>query len=194
VSWIRQLKRLLLLKFIKRKGLHSFNNMIKHTIQSIFIISIVVLTGCQPKESLTLEVSSASSIIQEIESHAGSEAVLLNFWATWCKPCVEEFPIIVDLMEKYSDQELETYFVSVDFIDNQNAVIEFLKQQGVTGLSFIKSDGNDNFFINTMNSKWTGAVPFTVLYSKATGQVVHYWEGGADREQFEQAILLAINT
>ena len=100
-----------------------------------------MLAGCQSKESLTLEISSANSIIQRIESHAGSEAVLVNFWATWCKPCVEEFPIIVDLKEKYSNQELETYFVSVDFIDNQNAVINFLTQQGVTGLSFIKPDG-----------------------------------------------------
>ncbi|MFC1550622.1 TlpA family protein disulfide reductase [Candidatus Neomarinimicrobiota bacterium] len=182
------------MKFIRGKSTESFNNMIKHTIRTVLISSAIMLAGCQSKESLTLEISSANSIIQRIESHAGSEAVLVNFWATWCKPCVEEFPIIVNLKEKYSNQELEAYFVSVDFIDNQNAVINFLTQQGVTGLSFIKPDGEDNSFINAINSKWTGAVPFTVLYSKSSGQITHYWEGAADREQFEQAIILAINS
>jgi len=168
--------------------------MIKQTILTVLIFYALMLAGCQSNESLTLEISDANSILERIESHAGSESVLINFWATWCKPCVEEFPMIVDLKEKYSDQGLETYFVSVDFIDNQNAVIKFLEQQGISGLSFIKTDGEDNSFINTINSKWTGAVPFTVLYSKSSGEVAHYWEGAANREQFEQAIILAINS
>jgi thiol-disulfide isomerase/thioredoxin len=162
--------------------------------RNLLPIFIILLIGCQSKTTLRLETSPAEAILERIKSHTGSEAVLINFWATWCQPCVEEFPIITDLTDKYLGQELITYFVSVDFTDNRDAVMAFLEEQGVTGLSFIKQDGNDNNFINSISADWTGAVPFTMLFSKSDGAIAHLWEGAASREQFEQAILSAINS
>jgi thiol-disulfide isomerase/thioredoxin len=122
--------------------------------------------------------------------HRGEEAVLLNFWATWCAPCVEEFPMIVDLARNYQSEGLKVYFVSVDWLDQIAQVRTFLERQGVSGTSFIK-DQKDQPFIDGIAEAWTGAVPFTIVYSKRTGEVVDLWEGKAPREKFESAMMSA---
>ena len=71
---------------------------------------------------------------------------MLNFWATSCAPCVEEFPMIVDLSDEY-ENELSVYFISMDWLDEKEKAISFLKKQGVDGVTFIK-DEKDNAFIN----------------------------------------------
>ena len=126
-----------------------------------------------------------------VMEHRGEEAVLLNFWATWCAPCVEEFPLIVDLARTWQSKGLKVYFVSVDWLEQSDQVRTFLDRQDVTGTSFIK-DQKDQPFIDGIAEAWTGAVPFTIVYSKRSGEVVDYWEGKAPREKFEAAIKAAL--
>ncbi|MCH8328633.1 MAG: TlpA family protein disulfide reductase [Candidatus Marinimicrobia bacterium] len=116
----------------------------------------------------------------------GEQAVLVNFWATWCAPCVEEFPMMMDLAGQLADSGLTTYFVSVDFIDERERVVEFLTSQGVTGLSFLK-DEKDMPFINGIDENWTGAVPYTVVFGRKDGKVSEFWEGQADSTKFNTA-------
>jgi thiol-disulfide isomerase/thioredoxin len=134
----------------------------------------------------------STDIITQVAKHKEQEAVLVNFWATWCAPCVEEFPMIVDLASTWQDKGLKIYFVSVDWLEQIDRARAFLKKQGVTGVSFIK-DQKDNPFIDGITDTWTGAVPFTVTYSKRTGDIVDYWEGKAPREKFEAAIKAALS-
>ena len=68
--------------------------------------------------------TTASEINQKIKSYKGNKVVLLNIWALWCVPCVEEFPMIVDLDKEI--EELEVIFVSADFEDQFNEVRSFL--------------------------------------------------------------------
>jgi thiol-disulfide isomerase/thioredoxin len=142
-------------------------------------------------ETLTLERVTAVDILQKVVEHKGENAVVLNVWATWCAPCVEEFPMIVDLGRTYRDKGLAVYFVSVDWLDQATQVTAFLEMQGVGGLSFIK-DEKDQPFIDAISREWTGAVPFTIVYGRQSGEVVDYWEGKAPREKFEIAVQAAL--
>ena len=92
--------------------------------------------------------------------------ILINFWATYCVPCIEEFPMIVDLSKKYSEKGMQIYFVSADWLDRKKEVRDFLLEKDVKGLSFIKEEGNDNNFINEISREWSGALPFTIVYDK----------------------------
>lgn len=159
----------------------------KYLLLTVFMF----LASCE-RPTLSLTETTADQILQSIEVHSGREAVLINFWATWCQPCVEEFPLIVALDKEYFSQGLKTYFISVDFTDSRNQVQTFLELQGVTGLSFLKTDGNDNDFINTIHPKWTGAVPFTLVFSKSEGEVIDYWEGAEKEIRFRTAIEKAL--
>lgn len=156
------------------------------------LLLVVGLSGCrQSAVPVILKRATATDIIQKVAEHKGREAVLVNFWATWCAPCVEEFPMIVDLGRSHRGEGLIVYFVSVDWLDQTEQVAAFLERHGVEGLNFIK-DEKDNPFIDGISREWTGAVPFTIVYGRRSGAVVDLWEGKAPREKFEAAIQAAL--
>ncbi|MDZ7694222.1 MAG: TlpA disulfide reductase family protein [Balneolaceae bacterium] len=139
-------------------------------------------------DSPALNEVNGEELEQLINSYEGEKAVLVNMWATWCGPCVEEFPHIVKLQRKYKD-ELQVIFVSADF--DKETARGFLKEQGVDWTTYFKT-GNDQDFINTISDKWTGAMPFTKIISKK-GNLVASWENKADFETFESNIKQALN-
>jgi len=143
-------------------------------------------------EEVNLLTDIASEEIETViaRHNAEGKVVLVNIWATWCGPCVEEFPDIVELRHKYKD-ELEVIFISADFPEERERAIQFLKDQNVTWETYMKT-GKDEPFINAISQDWTGALPFTKIYSK-NGQITSYWENKASLEQFETAIKEALN-
>lgn len=153
---------------------------------------LITIFSCD-KESLRLIIVDASEINYQINKHKGSEVVLINFWATYCAPCIEEFPMIVDLSNEYKDQGLKVYFVSADWSDREKEVLDFLKRQGVRGISFIKEEGNDNNFINEISKEWSGALPFTLVYDK-NGNLSDFWEMEKNKNRFESAIIKALES
>ena len=152
-------------------------------------IILILIIGCEQPD---LHHATAESIYYNVISKKGEEAVLLNFWATWCAPCVAEFPMIVDLADEY-ENDLAVYFISVDWLDEKKKAISFLKKQGVDWTTFIK-DEKDNAFINGIHAEWSGALPFTILYGKTSGEVVDFWEGEQPDERFTKAVNAAINS
>ena len=93
----------------------------------IIVLSAFILT--QSCSQVELIPSTSEQIMSKIKSFSSQKAVLLNIWALWCVPCVEEFPMIVDLDDEYD--ELEIIFVSADFHEQKSEVQKFLKKQGL---------------------------------------------------------------
>lgn len=140
-----------------------------------------------------METVDAAALHQQIATHKGKEAVLVNFWATTCAPCLKEFPMIVELSNKYKDNGIKIYFVTTDWMDYKDRAIAFLEKQGVKGVTFIKEEGNDNNFIRAINDDWSGALPFTIVFDK-NGNITDHWEMEKDKTRFESAIKKAIES
>ena len=100
---------------------------------------------------------------------------VVNFWATWCAPCLEEFPDFIRLGKDLADQGVEVFFVSMDFEDEKPAVEAFLAEQGYSDTSYLRI-GKDSEFIPAIQEAWTGALPATFLYSQ-NGSLVDFWQG-----------------
>lgn len=160
--------------------------------KKIFLLLLILFLGCNNSD-IKLKTVDASDINNQIKKHKGSKAVLINFWATYCVPCIEEFPMIVDLSKKYSEKGMQIYFVSADWLDRKQEVRDFLLEKDVKGLSFIKEEGNDNNFINEISREWSGALPFTIVYDK-NGNLSDYWEMKKNKDRFESAIIKAIKS
>ena len=96
----------------------------------------------------------------------------------------------LELSKRYSD-DLKVYFVSTDWLENKKDVIRFLEKNNIDGISFLKEEGNDFNFINTINEQWSGAMPFTIIYDK-NGNVSSYWENIEDKTFFESAVNKAL--
>ena len=159
----------------------------KKTIQFFFLFTVAMaFKGCS---EVNLVVADSHGLLEHVSSFKGEKAVLLNVWALWCVPCVDEFPMIVDLENEID--ELEVVFISADFDDQVDAVKDFLGNQGVKDVSFYKKE-KDESFINGLHPQWTGSLPFTVIYAKTTGEIVDFWEGKKPESQFRHTIEHAI--
>jgi thiol-disulfide isomerase/thioredoxin len=122
----------------------------------------------------------------------GANVVLVNVWATWCVPCMEEFPHLVRLRRAYAERGLRVILVSGDFAGELPRVRMFLATQGVDFVSYIKS-GDDMEFINALSPRWSGALPATFIYDGG-GSLRQMWESQASYERFERGVLEVLNS
>lgn len=157
----------------------------------IIIITLLILAGCE-RSDIQMKTVDAKALHKQIAKHKGQEAVLVNFWATTCSPCLKEFPMVMELSKAYKDKGMQVYFVTTDWTDYRDKALAFLESKGFKGLTFMKEEGNDNNFIRAVSDDWSGALPFTIVYDKE-GEVTQLWEMEQDRSYFESAIIRAIN-
>ena len=107
---------------------------------------------------------------------------VINFWATWCAPCVKELPYFDSLQTTHADQNLEVILVSTDFKRNlENRVKPFVKDRKIISTVVFIDESNPNNFIDLVSPEWSGAIPATLIVSGKTGKSVFH-EGELDYE------------
>ena len=119
---------------------------------------------------------------------AKGKVLVVNFWATWCAPCRKEMPELVALAAKYRARGLEFATVAIDEESDRKAVVEFLDKSKVPPPAFIKNFSSDEKFISLVDPRWSGGLPFTVVYDRA-GRKARVFPGEVDLKQLEAAIL-----
>ena len=100
---------------------------------------------------------------------------VVNFWATWCKPCVEELPLFQNAISTYKDQPVKIILVSQDAKTRVLQVAQFMQKKQYTAECFVLSAGNPNVWIDKIEPKWSGTIPATILYKN--GEKVNFHEG-----------------
>lgn len=92
---------------------------------------------------------------------------IINFWATWCKPCVKELPAFEKIATNYSDKKVKVLLVSLDFTDKiESQVIPFIKKNNIQSEVVLLDDADANSWIPKVSAEWSGAIPATVIYKK----------------------------
>lgn len=114
--------------------------------------------------------------------------VLLNFWATWCVPCREEFPELSKLQKRHGAAGFQMIGISTDFAKERAAVETFLAEQRPPFPNYRKkSGGDDEDFIEAVDSAWGGELPFSVLYDRS-GKKVRVYSGSLPLRAAEKEI------
>ena len=91
---------------------------------------------------------------------------LINFWATWCGPCVKEMPYIQEVARYYEGQAFKLILVSLDFEKHiETRLISFLNKHNITGEQYVLLDGKTNKWIDKVDPEWSGAIPITIVYN-----------------------------
>jgi thiol-disulfide isomerase/thioredoxin len=159
--------------------------MIKKTLILLFAL-FLAYAG----KSFSQEIKPISTIeeMQQIKDTNKDKVMLINFWATWCKPCVKEFPELVKLYNNYKDKGFELIFISVDVPEDiESKVIPFLKKQGVDFVSYYNKFDKPEELINYIDKNWEGAIPSTYIYDKEGNLTTHIL-GSKSYEEFEKEI------
>lgn len=98
--------------------------------------------------------------------HLGSDTTyVINFWATWCKPCIEELPYFESFNQKYGDKRVKIILVSLDFPDKvESRLIPFIEKKKLKSTVIFLEDGKYNSWIDKVSPEWSGAIPVTYIY------------------------------
>lgn len=121
---------------------------------------------------------------------SGGRAVLVNVWATWCRPCREEMPDLVRLQRNLGPRGFRLLLVCADFPGERGAAEAFLREQGVDFTTYFKT-GEDMAFINGLDAEWSGALPASFLYD-GKGRLLDSWIGKRDNATLERKVLDAL--
>lgn len=163
--------------------------------KSIFVLSLVfsLSAGVPDLRSQTLWTSRRVEPINEqglrqlIHERAG-RILLLNVWATWCKPCVEEFPKLIRLQHTYRDSLVDIIAISVDYPDEvASKILPFLDSLGVTFTVLVSDIPKPEDLIKTLNPAWSGSVPATFVFDRH-GQRRAFLLGQKNFETFKDAV------
>ena len=117
---------------------------------------------------------------------------LVNFWATWCAPCVAEFHEFVTIHRMYRHRDFELVLVSLNRPDEDKNVLAFLKKQQASNKNLIFASAEREKLINAFDPNWEGEVPYTVLLDP-DGKVVYRETGSIDALALKRAIVKAMN-
>lgn len=90
---------------------------------------------------------------------------VVNFWATWCGPCVKELPYFEEITDNYADKPLKVILVSLDFKRQiEKKFIPFLKKNKINSDVVLLLDGNEGEWIDKVDTSWSGSIPITIVY------------------------------
>lgn len=111
---------------------------------------------------------------------------VVNFWATWCAPCVREIPAFEKLNAQYKDQKVKVLLVSLDFPNQlENRVIPFIERHQMKSTVFLLDDPNANAWIDKVSPEWSGAIPATMIYS---GDFRQFYEQEFEYEELQHIV------
>ena len=93
---------------------------------------------------------------------------VINFWATWCKPCVEELPYFEKLYNNHQSEKVKIVLVSLDFPKQlETKLIPFVEEHKLKSDVVALTDIDFNTWIDKVSPEWSGAIPVTVVYNAA---------------------------
>lgn len=124
----------------------------------------LLLALCTVKAQSVSHVYKIDQLLKRI-SHPDTIYVV-NFWATWCKPCVQELPAFDSLHIAKKSSNIKVLLVSLDFSDQvEKNVNPFLKKRNMLAECVLLDEVNGNTYINAISPQWSGAIPATLIKS-----------------------------
>lgn len=161
--------------------------------KSIFILFIFIgLISCKK------EVAQISSVktytyneLKPLLERNDDKTYIINFWATWCAPCVKELPYFEKIKQKYSDKNVEVLLVSLDFPRQvEKKLIPFINRKKLKAEVVLLDDVNEDNWIKAIDDSWSGAIPATIIYNKNSRK---FYEQSFDYKTLEIELLTFLN-
>jgi thiol-disulfide isomerase/thioredoxin len=124
---------------------------------------------------------------QKLIEHYHGKPLLVNFWATWCEPCRDEYPMLNELAKQYGPQGFKVLGVSMDDDGDLILMRRFLARYKPVFPNYRKKAGEEEQFRQAILPGWNGTLPATLFYGK-DGRMAGHVIGEGTRESYEKTI------
>lgn len=139
------------------------------------------------KEPVTLEKIDAAGV-KALRENATDKTVLVNFWATWCAPCVAEIPDLVKTWRMYRKRPFDLVTISINYPDEEKPVRKFLEENLVASRNYISGSMDPYELMRAFDPEWNGGVPYSMVIAPG-GRVLHKGTGTLDILKTRRLIL-----
>jgi thiol-disulfide isomerase/thioredoxin len=130
---------------------------------------------------------------QDLVAQYRGKPLLVTFWATWCEPCRDEYPMLNELAKQYAPQGLHVVGVNLDDDGDLILMRRFMARYKPVFPNFRKKKGGESDFVNAVLPGWNGAIPASVFYAKDGRQIGHL-VGENNRDTYEAAIRMVLSS
>jgi len=158
---------------------------------AIYLPLIIIHPQSEQPDSIVIKEIGISEL-SEIINNRNGKGLLINIWATWCRPCEEEFPALVRLSDQYKDK-IDVVGISIDYPDEvESKIYPFLNKYQVSFINYVNEEKDAEEFINFLNGEWSGAIPASFIYD-SDGNQLEFMIGKKSFKEFEEAVLNYFN-
>lgn len=141
-------------------------------------------------EAVTVEPADAEAL-KALRKNDSGKLRLVNFWATWCGPCITEFPELVTINRMYRHRAFEMVTVAANYPDEKKEVLTFLQKQQASNKNLLFGEPDKYKLMEAFDPSWNGALPYTVLIS-AMGQILYKVQGPVDPLEIKRTIVKSL--
>ena len=134
-----------------------------------------------------VEVVTYDQLQKQAKIKQNDTLYVINFWATWCAPCVKEIPFFEEASKKFSADKVKIIYVSLNSVKELSKVENFTITKNIQNRVLLLNAPNPNDWIDKIDSSWTGAIPATVIYKN--GKKVLFKEGDFTQEEINLTII-----
>ena len=138
-------------------------------------------------EPVSLDTIDAAAV-KKLAENKTEKLRLVNVWATWCIPCVEELPKLVTINRMYRKRRFEMITISLDGVANRDRALEFLTDKHVSSTNHVFASEDLDSLAEALDPEWPGPVPYAVLIAPG-GKVVYRKQDAIDPMALKKAIV-----
>ena len=139
------------------------------------------------KEPVTIDTIGVYGI-QKLIKNKTDKLRVINVWATWCGPCVSEFPDFITINRMYRSRDFEWVTISADEPNKQTKVLKFLQKQQASATNYIFNSEDKYQLIEAIDPKWQGAIPYTLVV-EPSGKILYAQQGVIDPAELKKIIV-----
>lgn len=150
------------------------------------ILVVLLMVSCKEESKEITFTEIDYNGLEKVLNKQDNKTYVVNFWATWCAPCVKELPYFEKINKQYKDKNVEVVLVSLDFPKHFDTKLKnFINEKQLQSELYALNDMDSNYWIPKVNKDWSGAIPATLIYNSKKRE---FFEQAFEYEELEKAL------
>lgn len=137
--------------------------------RKLFVIAFMAVSALGFGQQKNTEITKLENL-QKLLATKADGILVVNFWATWCAPCVKELPLFEKLQAETKGVSVALVSMDLDIDPNPEKVYKFIARKGIKSKVLLLDEKDPNSWISSVDPAWSGALPATIVINQKTGK------------------------